>query len=54
MCRKLPDQCKAKVKCKCCKEGLAIKQEDGKLGLSLNEVDNQFEQRHFVIEIKGE
>lgn len=31
MCRKLPDQCKAKVKCKCCKECLAIKQEDGKL-----------------------
>ena len=27
-------------------------QEDGKL--SLNEVDNQFEQQHYVIEIKGE
>lgn len=26
-------------------------QEDGKL--SINEVDNQFEQQHFVIEIEG-
>ena len=52
MCRKLPDQCKAKLKCKCCKEKLTIEQETGKL--NLNEVDNQFEQQHFVIEIKGE
>ena len=52
MCKKSPEQCKAKVKCKCCKEKLAINQETGKL--ILNEVDSQFEQQHFVIEIKGE
>ena len=52
MCKKSPEQCKAKVKCKCCKEKFAIEQETGKL--NLNEVDNQFEQQHFVIEIKGE
>ena len=67
MCKKSPEQCKAKVKCKCCKEKLdsncklqviskkfivAIEQETGKL--SLNEVDNQFEQQHYVIEVKGE
>ncbi|ULG01866.1 hypothetical protein phiA047_0135 [Aeromonas phage phiA047] len=77
MCRKSPEQCKAKVKCKCCikrqemsklrdayleaKENGEVKsykiivdseQETGKLGL--NEVDNQFEQQHYVIEIKGE
>ena len=52
MCKKSPEQCKAKVKCKCCKEKLAIEQETGKL--SLNEVDSQFEQQHFVIEIEGE
>lgn len=52
MCKKLPEQCKAKVKCRCCKEKLAIEQEGGKL--NLNEVDNNFEQQHYIIEIKGE
>lgn len=52
MCKKLPEQCKAKVKCKCCKEKLAFDQENDKLNLS--EVDNQFEQQHYVIDIKGE
>ena len=52
MCRKLPEQCKAKVKCKCCKEKLAIEQEDGKL--DINQVDVNFEQQHYIIEIKGE
>lgn len=77
MCKKSPEQCNAKVKCKCCikrqemsklrdayleaKEKGEVKpykivvdseQETGKLGL--NEVDNQFEQQHYVIEIKGE
>ncbi|QDB73972.1 hypothetical protein [Aeromonas phage 4L372D] len=77
MCKKSPEQCNAKVKCKCCikrqvmsklrdayleaKENGEVKsykiivdseQETGKLGL--NEVDNQFEQQHYVIEIKGE
>ena len=50
MCRKLPEQCKAKVKCKCCKEKLAIEQETGKI--NLNEVDNRFEQQSSIIEIK--
>ena len=50
MCRKLPDQCKAKVKCRCCKEGLAIKQETGKQ--NLNAVDSSFEQQSSIIEIK--
>ena len=40
------------MKCKCCKEKLDKEQEGGKL--NLNEVDNQFEQQHYVIEIKGE
>ena len=43
---------KAKVKCKCCKEKLDKKQESGKLGL--NEVDNQFEQQLFIIDVKGD
>lgn len=51
MCRKLPDQCKAKVKCKCCVKPVDSEKENDKL--SLNEVDNQFEQQHFVIEIEG-
>lgn len=52
MCRKDPSECKAKTKCKCCKEDLAINQETGKL--NLNEVDNRFEQQYYVIEIEGE
>ena len=52
MCRKLPDQCKAKVKCKCCVKHVDKEQRYGKL--NLNDVDNQFEQQHFVIDIKGE
>lgn len=51
MCRKDPNECKAKTKCKRCKEKLAIDQENDKLNLS--EVDNQFEQQHYVIDIKG-
>ena len=52
MCRKLPDQCKAKVKCKCYVKPVDKEQRDCKL--RLNEVDNRFEQQHYVIEIKGE
>lgn len=52
MCKKPPEQCRAKIKCKCCKEKLVIDQETGKLGL--NEVDNQFEQQLFIINVKGE
>lgn len=77
MCKKSPEQCNAKVKCKCCikqqemsklreayieaKENGEVKsykiivdseQENGKL--ELNEVDIQFEQQHYVIEVKGE
>ena len=52
MCKKSPEQCKAKVKCKCCKEKLDKKQESSKQ--SLNEVDNNFEQQHYIIEIEGE
>ena len=51
MCKKSPEQCKAKVKCKCCVKPIDKKQESSKLGL--NEVDNQFEQQHYIIEIKG-
>lgn len=51
MCRKSPEQCKAKVKCKCCKSTIDKDKEHGIL--TLNEVDNQFEQQHYVIEIKG-
>ena len=50
MCKKSQEQCKAKVKCKCCKEKLAIEQEADKLGL--NEVDNQLEQQSSITEIK--
>lgn len=50
MCKKSPEQCKAKVKCKCCKEDLAIEQETGKL--NLNAVDSSFEQQSSIIEIK--
>ena len=67
MCKKDTNQCKAKVKCRCCKEKfdsnlqlqgiskkfiVAIDQENDKLNLS--EVDNQFDQQHYVIDIKGE
>ena len=52
MCKKSPEQCKAKVKCKCCVKPIDKEQEDGKL--NLNEVDNNFEQQHCIIEIKGE
>lgn len=51
MCKKSPDDCKAKVKCKCCKEKLDKEQEDGKL--TLNEVDIKFEQQQHVIDIEG-
>ena len=50
MCRKLPDQCKAKVKCKCYVKPVDKEQRDGKL--NLNEVDNQLEQQGSIIEIK--
>ena len=52
MCKKSQEHCMVKVKCKCCKEKLAIEQETGKL--NLNEVDNNFEHQHYIIEIKGE
>lgn len=51
MCRKSPEQCKAKVKRKCCKEKIDSEQENGRL--YLNEVDSKFEQQQHVIEIKG-
>ena len=50
MCKKSPEQCKAKVKCKCCKEKLAIEQETGKL--NLNAVDSSVEHQSSIIEIK--
>lgn len=75
VCKKDPNQCKAKTKCTACikrqemskirdaylesKEKGEVKsykivvdseQENGKL--RLNEVDSQFEQQHYVIEIK--
>lgn len=49
MCRKSPEQCKAKVKCKCCKEKLDKEQESGKL--CLNDVDDLFEQQLFIINV---
>ena len=52
MCKKSQEQCKAKTKCKCCIRHLDKKQESGKLGL--NEVDNQFEQQLFIINVKGD
>ena len=52
MCRKLPDQCKAKVKCKCYVKPVDKEQRDGKL--NLNEVDNKLEQQQYLIEIEGE
>lgn len=50
MCKKSPEQCNAKVKCKCCKEKLDKKQESSKL--NLNAVDSSFEQQSSIIEIK--
>lgn len=50
MCRKLPDQCKAKVKCKCYVKPVDKEQRDGKL--NLNAVDSSFEQQSSIIEIK--
>ena len=53
MCRKSPEPCQAKTKCKCCVKMVDSEQETGKL--NLNEVDNNFEQQqHYIIEIKGE
>ena len=51
MCKKSPEQCKAKVKCKCCIKQVDKEQECDKL--NLNEVDAMFEQQHHVIKIKG-
>lgn len=76
MCKKDPNQCKAKPKCSACIKRQEISKirnayleakEKGEVKsykilidsekendkLSLNEVDNQFEQQHFVIEIEG-
>ena len=50
MCRKDPSECKAKIKCRCCVKPIDKKQESGKL--SLNEVDNQFEQQLFILILK--
>ena len=52
MCKKSQEQCKAKTKCKCCTKPIDNELENDKLNLS--EVDNQFEQQHYVIDIKGE
>lgn len=54
MCRKNPNDCRAKIKCKCCKEKLEIEQKDDTLNLNLNEVDSMFEQQHYIIETRGE
>lgn len=76
MCRKDPNECKAKTKCSACikrqemskiRNAYLEAKENGEVKsykiivdsnreddtLSLNEVDNQFEQQHFVIEIEG-
>lgn len=52
VCRKPPEHCKAKVKCKCCKITLDKDKEHDKV--TLDEVDNQFDQQHCIIEIKGD
>lgn len=52
MCKKSPEQCKTKVKCKCCVKPVDKGQRDGKL--SLNEMDNNFEQQNYAIDVKGE
>ena len=52
MCKKLPEQCKAKVKCKCCTKPLDKEKEGSKLNLT--ELDSQFEQQSFIIDIKGD
>lgn len=76
MCKKDPDQCKAKIKCSACikrqemsklrdayleaKENgevnsykIVVDKEQEDCKLSLNAVDNHFEQHHYVILIKG-
>lgn len=68
MCKKSPDNCKAKIKCqrcsyavkqsfiplvdKSCEEKLVIEQEDDKLNLT--ELDSQFEHQYYVIDVKGD
>lgn len=52
MCKKSQEQCKAKTKCKCCTKPLDKEKEGGKLNLT--ELDSQFEQQSFIIDIKGD
>lgn len=59
MCKKPPEKCKAKVKCKVCpsrkeklqKEFASPKEYDK---ISLNDMDNMFEQNQYIISVKGE
>ena len=91
MCKKSPEQCNAKVKCKCCikqqemsklRDAYLEAKENGEVKsykitldsnsmlqgiskkflidsskeddtLTLTEVDSQFEQQHYIIEIEG-
>lgn len=52
MCKKSPKDCKAKIKCGVCKDSLDNSENDAKI--SLNEVDNSFQEKQYIVYVKGE
>lgn len=52
MCKKLPEQCKAKVKCECCK--VLIDNSENHDNISLNEIGSCFQEQQYIILVKGE
>lgn len=52
MCKKSPKDYKAKIKCKVCKVLLDNSENDAKI--SLNEVDNSFQEQQYIVYVKGE
>lgn len=52
MYKKSQEQCKAKVKCKCCK--VLIDNSENHDKISLNEVDSCFQEQQYIVYVKGE
>lgn len=50
MCKKLPEQCKAKVKCECCK--VLIDNSENHDKISLNEIGSCFQEQQYIILVK--
>lgn len=52
MCKKSPENCKAKVKCQICK--VLLDNQENRDKISLNTVDALLEQQTYIIDIKGD